>query len=165
MSNATNLAVEAYEKFAAKTKEFWNESKDKSSQALEDAMEKAKSAQEKSGEITRQQGAQFKRFLQRDVEQTAHDLKQAGQKASESLRPTALQSSVSMLVSSISDQASGLIDKLSTMAEKEVTLKTGEVTGPAKMICTQCEQSLHFESSGHVPPCPNCHSTEFKRAA
>lgn len=42
MSNATDLAVQAYEKFAAKTKEFWNESKDKSSQAYEDAIEKAK---------------------------------------------------------------------------------------------------------------------------
>jgi len=40
---------------------------------------------------------------------------------------------------------------------------TGEISGPGTLICDQCGEKLVFHSSGHIPPCPVCHKTEFHR--
>ena len=40
---------------------------------------------------------------------------------------------------------------------------TGEVTGQGSLTCVGCGHELHFARPGHIPPCPGCQGTEFKR--
>ncbi|PCI18096.1 MAG: hypothetical protein COB62_07115, partial [Piscirickettsiaceae bacterium] len=34
---------------------------------------------------------------------------------------------------------------------------------PGTLECIACKQTLNFKKTGHIPPCPKCHKTEFKR--
>lgn len=59
--------------------------------------------------------------------------------------------------------------RLELMAFKErfgsdTTYKTGEVTGPGALECTECGCVMNFKKTVRIPPCPKCHKTEFKRA-
>ncbi len=40
---------------------------------------------------------------------------------------------------------------------------TGDLIGIGVLECTKCGQLLHFQTPGHVPPCPHCHHTDFNR--
>jgi len=41
---------------------------------------------------------------------------------------------------------------------------SGELTGPGTLTCCACSQTLNFKKTGHIPPCPKCHTTRFSRA-
>jgi len=160
-----NRIIQAYEQFTEKTRSLLKDSGEKSAEALDRAMEQARESQEKAGDLTREESERFKRFLQRDLEQTARDFQSAGEKASDTLSPAAMKSSVYGLISDISGQAKGLFEKLNDWAESEVTFKTGEISGPAKLKCKSCGEQVKMTETGHIPPCPGCHQSEFKRAA
>lgn len=41
---------------------------------------------------------------------------------------------------------------------------TGEKPGKGIYICTTCLQAVHLDDdSDTLPPCPKCHSTEFRK--
>ena len=40
---------------------------------------------------------------------------------------------------------------------------TGEVTGPGTLVCAECGKELHFHKAGHIPPCPGCRGTRYRR--
>jgi hypothetical protein len=40
---------------------------------------------------------------------------------------------------------------------------TGEVIGIGTLACDQCGEKLHFHKPGHIPPCPQCHATQYHR--
>jgi len=41
--------------------------------------------------------------------------------------------------------------------------QTGEMATPGAFQCTACGQSLHLTRTTHLPPCPRCHGTHFRR--
>jgi len=163
MSDTNQKLIDAYERFAEKTKEFLAESREKTSETFEHAMDQARENMEKAGEISRSESDRLKAFLKRDMEQTAQDFKNAGEKAQASLNPHNLKSGFFNLVGYVAKNSSQLMESLAEWAENEVVLHTGEVTGPAVLTCRSCDEVLHFKESGRVPPCPKCHKTEFQR--
>ena len=44
-----------------------------------------------------------------------------------------------------------------------VIYRTGEICSAGTLKCKSCEQTMTFKKSGHIPPCPKCHHTEFER--
>lgn len=40
---------------------------------------------------------------------------------------------------------------------------TGETTHGGTFACTNCNTEMTLKRSGHLPPCPKCHKTEFRR--
>ena len=42
--------------------------------------------------------------------------------------------------------------------------RTGEATHGGTFACTDCGTEMTLKRSGHLPPCPKCHKTEFHRA-
>jgi len=70
----------------------------------------------------------------------------------------------------IADALSLLVDKtkleLAELAERAQTFgewHTGEVTGPGTLVCKSCGEELHYEKPGHIPPCPKCRGTSYRR--
>jgi len=51
-------------------------------------------------------------------------------------------------------------DKLDGM----LVYHTGEVTHGGEFRCTGCGATVGLKKPGHLPPCPKCHGTEFRRA-
>ena len=43
------------------------------------------------------------------------------------------------------------------------TFRTGEVTGPGSLQCSNCGKEIHFHKVSHIPPCAGCQETEFSR--
>ena len=61
----------------------------------------------------------------------------------------------------------GLGDWARSMSHKldsSLAYKTGEVTHGGTFICKGCEAEVHMKKPGHLPPCPKCSKTVFRRA-
>ena len=41
--------------------------------------------------------------------------------------------------------------------------QTGEICSAGTLICTQCNKTLTFTRTSHIPPCSGCHGTHFRR--
>jgi predicted RNA-binding Zn-ribbon protein involved in translation (DUF1610 family) len=47
--------------------------------------------------------------------------------------------------------------------EKDPPYHAGEVTGPGSLYCTACDEAVHFHHIAHIPECPKCGNTTFRR--
>lgn len=43
------------------------------------------------------------------------------------------------------------------------TYRTGEVCNAGTLSCNACGKEIHLTKSSHIPPCADCHGTEFSR--
>jgi len=57
------------------------------------------------------------------------------------------------------------LDQLKARADRLGEWHTGEITGPGTLVCSACNELIHFHKTGHIPPCPKCHATIYKRAS
>lgn len=55
-------------------------------------------------------------------------------------------------------------NKLSDEIGRTLTYHTGEMTHGGTFRCLDCETHLTLKQPGHLPPCPKCHKTDFRRA-
>ncbi|ORU91971.1 MAG: hypothetical protein A6F70_01420 [Cycloclasticus sp. symbiont of Bathymodiolus heckerae] len=153
---------------------------DTMAERLHDALERAeklaiptidenlKSAQEKAvelGEISREEANKVAGYLKRDLEDVSAYLQETQQEFSEwlSFESSLVEGKVGELINSVADKTKLQWDKISLDALKSQLYHSGEVTGPGTLECVVCEQTLNFKKTGHIPPCPKCHKTEFKR--
>lgn len=165
MSGDEKKWVQAYEKFAAQTREFFEESREKTVSSLEHAMERTREQLVKAGELTQEESRQVKAYLRRDLEQTAADFREAGERTRNTASPAAIQAGFLDLTQSIAEGARTLFDRLAEWADTTATYHTGEVAAQGTFRCRGCEHDLHFKETGRIPPCPNCHGTQFRRVA
>ncbi len=52
---------------------------------------------------------------------------------------------------------------LEILGKKNSLYKTGEICTAGTLRCMSCGQQMKFKKSSHIPPCPKCHQTSFKR--
>ena len=55
------------------------------------------------------------------------------------------------------------LDELAERARKVGEWHTGEITGVGILECKGCGEKLHFKTAGHIPPCPKCQGTVFRK--
>ncbi|MEW4981824.1 MAG: zinc ribbon-containing protein [Cycloclasticus sp.] len=127
-----------------------------------------KQAQEKAielGELTREEASKVAGYLKRDLEDVSAYLQETQEEFSEwlSFESVLVEGKIGDWINSVADKTKLEWDKLSLDAIKSQLYHSGEVTGPGTLDCVNCEQTLHFKKTGHIPPCPKCHKTEFKR--
>lgn len=163
MSDEEKKWVQAYEKFAAQTREFFDESREKTVSSLENALESAREQLVKAGELTQDESRQVKAYLRRDLEQTASDLGEFGERARKTANPAAIQAGFLDLTKSIAEGARGLFDRLAEWANTTATYHTGEVAAQGTFRCQNCEHEIHFSETGRIPPCAKCHGTQYRR--
>ncbi|PHS73740.1 MAG: hypothetical protein COB22_00600 [Cycloclasticus sp.] len=130
--------------------------------------ENLKQAQEKAielGELTREEANKVAGYLKRDLDDVSVYLQETKEEFSEwlSFESALVEGKIGDWIESVADKTKLEWDKLSLDAIKGKLYHSGEVTGPGTLECIICEQTLHFKKTGHIPPCPKCHKTEFKR--
>jgi predicted RNA-binding Zn-ribbon protein involved in translation (DUF1610 family) len=147
---------------------------------LHDAVEKAEKlaiptldenieqAQEKAielGELTREEANKVAGYLKRDLDDVSVYLQETKDEFSQwlSFESTLVEGKIGDWIESVADKTKLEWDKLSLNAIKAQLYHSGEVTGPGTLECIACEQTLNFKKTGHIPPCPKCHKTEFQR--
>jgi Zn finger protein HypA/HybF involved in hydrogenase expression len=134
--------------------------------SLKHAVESARKTTVELGELTRDEADQVAQYVRRDLHDAGEYLARTGRE----LREWA-QIDLSMVEHGLLDLFVRAADR--TRLEFEAfnrelregpAYHSGEMTGPGTLRCTACGQTMHFHEPGHIPPCPRCHKTEFRRA-
>lgn len=159
---ATKMSA-LYDRFAEKSHEIFELGQEKSHEAWEKAMELSRQQLTVAGEFSAEQGEVFKRYLRRDLEQTAKDMRQLGEEAKEHLNPARLGAGALSSLAKLLHTAGGVMTALSAKAEEALVYQTGEVTMAGTLTCSACGHKVQLKATGIVPACPACQGTRFRK--
>jgi hypothetical protein len=54
--------------------------------------------------------------------------------------------------------------RLGDRLDSALVYRTGEATDGGAFSCVACGAGMRLKKPGHLPPCPRCHKTQFRRA-
>jgi len=152
---------QSYEKMAAKARELFAASSEKTLASLEKAIEGAREHLVKLGEVTQQESSHLKFYLRRDLEQSAKHFQSMSEQARKKFNAENLQAGFMDLTAQLAHGASEMFLRLADWAESGSSYHTGQVTAPGILKCRNCGKTMNFKKTGNIPPCPGCRSTHF----
>ena len=165
-NHENNRHTNAYERMQERARRFLDENTQGLLLNLADALESAKEQAIHLGELTKDEAELISTYLRRDLHDAGEYIKQQRGELADWLR-----FDVEQIEKKIWDSLSLLVDKttieleqLKTRADRLGEWRTGEITGPGTLVCSSCGEQLHFHKTGHIPPCPKCHATVYKRS-
>ncbi|MBI1397421.1 MAG: hypothetical protein GC151_15725 [Betaproteobacteria bacterium] len=153
-----------YDRFAEKFTALYESSQEKGREAMERTLERTREQLTAAGEMSAEQGEKFKAYLKRDLEQSLDDMHRLGEEARERFNPSRLSAGALASLSMLLQSAGKGLDFLSRKTQEALTYHTGEVTSAGTLTCIKCNREVHMTKTGHVPPCPACHGTEFRKS-
>jgi hypothetical protein len=133
--------------------------------SLQQSVERARERTVELGETTREEADHVASSVRRDLHHAGDYLARTGRE----LREWA-QIDLSMVEHGLVDLFVRAADR--TRLELEAfnrelragpPYRSGELTGPGTLRCSQCGQSMQFHAPKQIPPCPKCHTTDFRR--
>lgn len=180
------LAV--YEKFRLRVSKILGEIQGQiNGEAISQAMDKAADELKGAGEYTKEAIATARESLKKDIATTGDyikpkidamsgdakkhfehwrdkggDLWQEFSKEAESLMELSRDKGAAFL----RNVATGLGEWSHKFADKldaSLIYKTGEITHGGEFACEKCGAKINLKKTGHIPPCPKCSKTEFRR--
>jgi len=152
-----------YDRYAERARELFDAGQEKSKVAMERAMDAARTQLSAAGEFSAEQGEAFAKFMRRDLDQTAEDMRALRLEAGERLSPSRVGAGALSSMARLLEATGSALQDLSRRAEKTLHFNTGEITAAGTLTCTQCGQKVQLKRSSHIPPCPSCHGTEFRK--
>ncbi|MCB1875214.1 MAG: zinc ribbon-containing protein [Chromatiales bacterium] len=133
---------------------------------LDEAREKAVTL----GELTREEADKVADYLRRDLHEVGKFLS-GGSELSQWLRFDLEQIEERLwdVFSRVADQTQVEWELFRHAIEapdsEPLFYRTSEVTGPGTLECVACHKLVHFHRISHIPPCPECHKTAFRRVS
>lgn len=155
---------EQYDRFAAKSHELFEASRDKSQEALNVAIDKTREQMVALGELSAEQAKLFQDYMKRDLDQTAREMRELGELAKERLHPSRVGAGALSSLAALLQLGGDTLWKMSKIADKALIYNAGEITSAGTLTCTNCMHQMHFRSTGNIPPCPKCMKTAFKKS-
>ncbi len=154
----------AYDRMLAHIREAWdsNPGKESLQHFIDSAREKAVAV----GEITREEADKLAAFIRRDLEDAARFLdKEETREFVDWLRfdIALIEDRLLELFTSVADRTKLAYIRLQEQASHANDYHSGEVTSIGTLYCQDCGQALHFKKTSHIPPCPKCHGSRFRR--
>ena len=137
----------------------------KAGSTLKNALEMAQQNAVHLEELTREEAEQIADYIRRDLNDAAEFLSETKNELGDwlMLDLDIFEHKMLELFLSVADQTRLELEQLREQARMASTYHTGEITGPGTLQCSQCGKLIHFKETGHIPPCPQCHFSEFKR--
>jgi len=153
--------VSAYETMLNRVSQF----SDKAGPVLKDGIDQARETAVELGELSREEAEKIAAYLERDMKDAAEFIVETGQDFKDWFKfdVQLIETKLFDMFASVADQTSIELRELAERAKRASRLHTGEITGPGTLECVKCGEQLHFEKPGHIPPCPKCRATEYKR--
>jgi len=155
--------TEQYDKLASKFNEFYLAGKERGRESMSVALDKANEHLASLGEFSAERGEVMKKYLARDLDQTILDAQKLGEDAKERFHPARLGAGALSSLATVLELTGNALRSLSSKTKETLTYKTGEITSAGTLTCQSCGQQMHLKKTGHVPPCPKCHSTLFNK--
>jgi len=158
--------LHAYNQMMHRVKQTLKQAEEAAKPRLRQAVDAAEEKAVELGELTREEAIEIGEYLRRDLQDAGKYL--ASDEAQELkdwllIDLELIENKLLEMFLSVADQA-----KLDMLAfEEELAeasaYRTGQITGPGTLVCTDCGELLHFHAPGHIPPCPKCHGSNFSR--
>ena len=155
--------AQQYDKLASKLKELYLAGKERGHEAMSAALEKAHEQMAAVGEFSAEHGAELKKYMARDLEQTIADAQHLGEEAKERLNPGRLGAGALASLATMLEVTGNALQSLGEKTREKLTYHTGEITSAGTLTCQACGQTVHLKETGHVPPCPKCNGTLFNK--
>jgi isocitrate dehydrogenase len=155
--------LKKYDLLAKKFRDAYVDGKNRGSDAISEALETAHKQMLDAEEFTVEQGQELKQYLLRDLDQTVADFEHLGDEAKDKLNPSRLGVGVLASLASVLEAAETALHSLTEKTNKKLSYKSGEITSAGTLTCQSCGQTLHLKATGHVPPCPKCKASQFKK--
>jgi hypothetical protein len=158
--------AQAYDHMLEGVRDWIQELEDATVPAIEKALDNAREKTMELNELTREEADKVGEYLRRDLLHLGEHL---DDKKDDDLRSwfrmdmELIETKLTDLFSSVADRTTVELERLREIASLSEYWSTGEITGPGILECTACGEQLHFSKTGHIPPCPKCHATSFKR--
>ncbi|HHJ20785.1 MAG TPA: hypothetical protein ENJ84_13325 [Gammaproteobacteria bacterium] len=161
--------IEGYEKIAHRVHELLAKTTTYTGNELKNALLTAQDEVVALKQLTQAEAEQIGAWIKRDLHGMAQSIATTKEEAKEWL-PIEIHAEEHYLydqLMSVADKTTLELLELKEQAELAPfeAWHTGEVTSPGILKCTKCGEQLHFEKTGHIPPCPKCHHSEFVRIA
>ncbi|HFE39505.1 MAG TPA: hypothetical protein ENK06_14005 [Gammaproteobacteria bacterium] len=165
MPDTTEKLIKAYNQLLQTTKEIIDMAKREATPAIHDAIDKAKEGLTEASELTAEEIDKVSDYLKRDLHDAAEFIAEGEREIADWLRIDVLyiEDRLLEMFSHMVDETALALEQIRQNAEQANTWHTGEITGIGTLLCKKCGEELHFKKTGHIPPCPKCHHTEFER--
>ncbi|HKJ83109.1 MAG TPA: NADP-dependent isocitrate dehydrogenase [Mariprofundaceae bacterium] len=155
---------EKYDKLAARFIELFEAGTGKGTEFVNATLERARQQLTSAGEFSEEQGKRLQSFLERDLGEAVSQARKFGSETRERLNPSRLGVGALASITSLLNMAGSTLSGMANRAGKALTYHSGEITSAGTLKCTACGKRMHFKKTGRIPPCPNCHSTEFRKS-
>jgi len=161
-----NSLVDAYNRMMARIRDTIETAEASTAPTLQKAIDDARKQAVHLEEITREEAEEIGNYIKRDINDAAEYLMETSREFSEwlMLDIDIIEQKVLELFLSVADKTRVELEQLSHPSEQVNRYHTGEITGPGSLVCMECGQMVHFNTTSHIPPCPKCHKKVFKRA-
>lgn len=155
----------AYEHMLETAKEFVVNARENSGPVIKQALKEAREKVSDVTELTSEEIDKISSYIEKDLVEAADFMQEQEKELADWLRLDILLIEKFLLdkFSSLADRTRIELDQLSMNADLYGEWHTGEIISMGVLECMECGEQLHFEKPGHIPPCPKCHQTKFKR--
>lgn len=156
--------VQGYRKLLEAVRHFLDQAEEKSAPLVGRAIQQAQDKLSAAGEYSREEMDKLGEYLKRDLHDAAEYMEENGREFADWLRIDILKLETWLAESflSVADRTRTELAEWAMRSELHAW-KSGEITGPGVLQCIDCGEELHFTEPGHIPPCPKCHGSRFRR--
>lgn len=165
MNDTQDRLLKAYRDMMQHLREAWQDVEEKALPPLRERLDKAMQQASELGELSREEAQKVREYVRRDVEEAADFMSENGRQLKEWLQFDLefAESKFAEMFATVADRTRVELEALADRARRVGEWHTGELTGVGILQCKECGEKLHFEKPGHIPPCPKCKGTVFKK--
>lgn len=165
MNDTQDKLTKAYRDILQHLRDGWHEAGEKALPPLKESLDKAMQRASDLGELSREEAEKVGDYIKRDLEEAADFMTENGRQLKDWLQFDLefAESKFAEMFAQVADKTRLELESLAERARRVGEWHTGEITGVGILQCKQCGEQLHFEKPGHIPPCPKCKGTVFKK--
>ncbi|HED40575.1 MAG TPA: hypothetical protein ENJ13_09130 [Chromatiales bacterium] len=159
--------VHAYNTMMERVKQAIDEAGGEAGPKVSELVARAEKKAVELGELTAEEAIKIGDYLKRDLDAAADYL--ASEETQELIDwlkfdIELIEERILEAFLSVADQTKVELLALEERAAHADEYHTGEITGPGTLVCVACDEHIHFHRTGHIPPCPKCHATVYRRS-
>lgn len=157
---------EAYHRLMETLKVIWKDAENHAVPPLKEGLELSKQKLSDLGELTREELDHVGKYLQRDLDDAADFLEKSGKSIGDWVKRDLefAEYKFAELFADLAETTRSKLDEFAMRARKVGEWHTGEMTSVGILECKSCGEKLHFKTVGHIPPCPKCQGTVFRKS-
>jgi len=157
--------AQAYDKLLDIMKKAWQDTEDHALPPLKERLDQAVEKLTTLGEVSREEAENVAEYVRRDLHEAADFLSESGNSLKDLFKFDLefVEVKVAEMFAQMADSTRVELEKLAERARQVGEWRTGEITSIGILQCKECGEQLHFEKTGHIPPCPKCRGTVYKK--